>query len=430
MKILNKLIQIRIIFYIINFQIYVINCQQDATPMTLGRAFHTATLVWPKIYFLGGYSELSNYTNDFFYLDVSNPVNKTEGFQFVNLAYLTPNTTISGHNRATTSVGGEPRDTIFLFDGHMGNDSYYASGVIFSFNTTEQNWEFVPFNYGGNEPMRRTSMNAATDNNGKTYLFGGAKELEQSPIQYSNLMNTFDTINKFWGDEPIDSTIIPRDGYTATYIPETGYIFYIGGFGKSFYTKELINMETIDIFDTINNRWLHQKTINPPDEGRVFHTAVLTSDRRIVIFGGADNTTKQPVKNYYEVLDVNTCEWYHSNKGIYVETPYKGHTATLINNDYMFISFGYVFTNGGSRLSNDIFIYKIGDYANFTLVDNFPYQSSNTSPVTQTPNNIRTIKIIAIVSCSVGLLLILIAAFIIYKKYPKKRSIQNILLIE
>jgi hypothetical protein len=70
-----------------------------------------------------------------------------------------------------------------------------------------------------------------------------------------------------------------------------------------------------------------------------FLTYLKANDRRIIVFGGADITTKHPAETYYEVLDVNTFRWYHSNKDIYIEAPYKGHTATLIEN-YMFIAFG------------------------------------------------------------------------------------------
>ncbi|CAB4373938.1 unnamed protein product [Rhizophagus irregularis] len=87
---------------------------------------------------------------------------------------------------------------------------------------------------------------------------------------------------------------------------------------------------------------------NPP-KSRVFHTAVL--------------------KTYYEVLDVNTYKWYHSNKDIYIRAPYKGHTATLVD-DHMLIAFGFVYTKEGNVLSDEILIYNIGDYADFDQVEN------------------------------------------------------------
>src|SRR5688572_14313059 len=73
-NILNKLkIRIQIILYIINFQIIAINCQGN---VTIGRIFHTATLVGKKIYFLDGYIDLKEKidTNHFFCLDISKPL--------------------------------------------------------------------------------------------------------------------------------------------------------------------------------------------------------------------------------------------------------------------------------------------------------------------------------------------------------------------
>jgi hypothetical protein len=63
------------------------------------------------------------------------------------------------------------------------------------------------------------------------------------------------------------------------------------------------------------------------------------NDRRIILFGGADYTTKHPAGTYYEVLDTKTYQWHHNNNGISLRAPYKGHTATLVD-DYMFIAFG------------------------------------------------------------------------------------------
>ncbi|RGB26649.1 hypothetical protein C1646_674627 [Rhizophagus diaphanus] len=431
MKLFNKLVRmLEIIFYLISFQINVINCQQYV-PMK--RAFHTATLVEKKIYFLGGFTELSIYTNDFFTLDVSKSFNQSEGCPFEDLNHLSASV-VPEHNRATTSVGGISKDTFFLFGGDMGSQSKYASEVLQSFNTSKQVWQYVTIN-SGEEPLRRTSMNAVTDNNGKVYLYGGVKELV--PIQYFNTMDTFDTVNKIWFSIDYDITLTPRDGYTATYIPDSGVIIYIGGFGRNFYpyiTSGLLDMGNIDIYDTVRNNWRKQPTKNPP-KSRVFHTAILTNDKRIIIFGGADNTTKHPAETYYEVLDVNTYQWYHSNKDIYIRAPYKGHTATLVG-DHMLIAFGFVYTKEGNVLSDEILIYKIGDYADFDQVENLS-QSPSEPPATEPPatesspqdtKHIKLVIIIAIVSSILGFIIIIIAAFIIYKRY--KKHVKSILFIE
>src|SRR5436190_14986078 len=120
MNLLNKFkIQIKIIIiYIINFQIIAINCQESVNNVTLGRAFHTATLVEKKIYFLGGFIK-GNDTNHFFSLDISNSLapgspDENKILLFDDLTSLASASAIPSHNRATTSVGGSLNESIFL----------------------------------------------------------------------------------------------------------------------------------------------------------------------------------------------------------------------------------------------------------------------------------------------------------------------------
>ncbi|RIA87926.1 hypothetical protein C1645_739755 [Glomus cerebriforme] len=125
-----------------------------------------------------------------------------------------------------------------------------------------------------------------------------------------------------------------RDGHTATFLPDTGEIIYIGGINKGYGLIDIANM-----------------TVNPP-EPRYGHTAVLSKrdffyiysmKLRIVIFGGAHFIIEQPVKTPYVVLDTKTFEWYIGPGDLLTRAPFRHHTATLYN-DYMFISFGkYIF---------------------------------------------------------------------------------------
>src|SRR5581483_554128 len=157
-----------LIFFIYFFQIIVKrNCQQY---VPIGRCFHTATLIGTKIYFLGGATSINsvilqttNYTNDFFYLDISNSFNKTNALPFVNLTNTSSE--IPPHFAAATSVFGEPRDSIFFFGGDMGMYNDYPSKLTISFNTTTQlGWDTVTVSQGSYVPKRRVLMDAITDN--------------------------------------------------------------------------------------------------------------------------------------------------------------------------------------------------------------------------------------------------------------------------
>src|SRR3954452_8525663 len=150
----------QIILYIIYFEIIIINCQQY---VPMGRTFHTATLVETKIYFLGGVLSNNEFTNEFFYLEISKSFDTTKGsLPFVNLSEKSSG--IPAHSKAVASIGGKLRDSIFMFGGiGVFEDSFK---LLYSFNTTQKEWEAVTVVPNGLIPSRRRSMNAVTDNNG------------------------------------------------------------------------------------------------------------------------------------------------------------------------------------------------------------------------------------------------------------------------
>lgn len=76
-------------------------------------------------------------------------------------------------------------------------------------------------------------------------------------------------------------------------------------------------------------------------------------------------------------------------------------------------------------------IYKIGDNADFDEVDSYSIKSidvTDNPQNTNTDTKVKTVKIIAIAVGASGVIIIAIAAFMIYKKYPKKKN--DILFIE
>ncbi|CAG8738997.1 2765_t:CDS:1, partial [Rhizophagus irregularis] len=96
----------------------------------------------------------------------------------------------------------------------------------------------------------------------------------------------------------------------------------------------------------------------------------------------------------------------------------------------------FVYTKEGNVLSDEILIYKIGNYADFDQVENLS-QSPSGPPATEPPamkpspqdtKHIKLVTIIAIISSILGFIIIIIAAFIIYKRY--KKHAKSILFIE
>src|ERR1051325_2720613 len=84
-------------------------------------------------------------------------------------------------------------------------------------------------------------MWVAVTNNDKIYIFGGGLQEGKFPEGYYNSeMDIFDTINKFWTIST--SGLIGRDGHTATLLPDTGEIVYIGGITSNNGTPILIDI--------------------------------------------------------------------------------------------------------------------------------------------------------------------------------------------
>ncbi|RIA81752.1 hypothetical protein C1645_836478 [Glomus cerebriforme] len=358
-----------LIFGIIFFQIIInINCQQY---VPVGKFFHTATLVETKIYFLGGKNNDSISTNDFFFLDISKSFNKTEALPFKN---VTLDLIMPKHYGAGTTVFGKSKNSIFFFGGDMGVLQDKNSSV-YTLDTTKlpSGWQEII----QDTVDRRRLLSVTADNNNKIFLFGGGGGGNFGDTKYIryNTMNIFNISTQDWYVGTIENTLIKREGHTGTFLSDTGEIIYIGGRSDN---GLLIDMTNLDVYDTINDKWVQWSTRNPPEQ-RCLHTAVLTNDNRIILFGGVNGLT--PVKNYYVVLNVKTLEWYHGNGSLSTRAPYRGHTATLYN-DYMFIAFGQ---GTDQQFSDDVLIYIIGDYANFTEVN---YYNVINKIVPKSPNNI------------------------------------------
>src|SRR5205814_391970 len=102
-----------------------------------------------------------------------------------------------------------------------------STHIIASFNLLMQStqWRSITVSQGA-IPDRKQITRAVTGNNDKIYIFGGG--LTDNPGNYYSYgMNIFDTTNKFWSNGPDGS--VGRDGHTATFLPDTGEIIYIGG---------------------------------------------------------------------------------------------------------------------------------------------------------------------------------------------------------
>ncbi|RIB30902.1 hypothetical protein C2G38_2237991 [Gigaspora rosea] len=250
---------------------------------------HIAVLADKKLYFHGG-SNGVNHTNDFFYLDVSQDFSITD-LPWNNLPF--PGT--PRNHQASACKGGKNDDLIFIFGG----------------NVPEKSFSCVNFN-------NRSITIFAGDNHDK-----------------KNDLWIFDSFKLTW--DISDAPNAPQDiimGYSAITLPcET--ILYLGG--KYTSNGGLAPMGILSLYDTVNNNWKILSTSGPTPPSLYYFSAVLTSDRRIIMFGGIGEDASSLGDLW--ILDSETYEWSAGNISNPNDLTIYSHTATLVDN-YMIVAFG------------------------------------------------------------------------------------------
>ncbi|CAG8637504.1 3109_t:CDS:2, partial [Scutellospora calospora] len=292
----------------------------------LGRCFHESVLIGTQLYFLGGIN-----SDEIFYLDVSLP------FDSKKLLWtdLTTNSAIPINSAfATSCVGGQNNNFIFLFEHHKKDNDELNNLITYTFDIKSQEWDIPTIINPTQIPPVIQGINAACNPNGTMYIFGGYNpKLKKS----YNDMYILDSLNLSWKQYLASLSIIKpiiRSDYTATLLP---------------------NSIIISLFDTNIGTWTVMTAENNDViiQARRFHTAVLISDGLIVIYGGASNNNSKVPSPSLAVLDTKpeTYKWYSKqNIGKNIPPPLAYHTATLVG-DYMIITFGAKFS--GEKFDNE-----------------------------------------------------------------------------
>ncbi|RIB30901.1 hypothetical protein C2G38_2151486 [Gigaspora rosea] len=226
---------------------------------------HSAVLTDTKLYFHGGFNGNEN-SNDFFYLDVCQDFSITD-IPWDNLPF--PGT--PRNHQASACIGGENDDLIFMFGGNVTGNPHFTS----KFDITNE---------------KCTNLTSS-----------GRKK---------NDLWIFDSYKLTW-----DISIAPNApqdilGYSAITLPG-GTILYLGG--KYTSNGGLAPMGV--------------GASGPAPPSRYYFSAVLTSDRRIIMFGGIGEDGSNLGDLW--ILDSETYEWSAENitnpNGLTINS----HTATL-----------------------------------------------------------------------------------------------------
>ncbi|OBZ81729.1 Acyl-CoA-binding domain-containing protein 4, partial [Choanephora cucurbitarum] len=210
------------------------------------------------------------------------------------------------------AVVSSDQNRMYLLGGMTNaTDNREVPFQYYTFNFQNNSWTAAPTNTNAtNMPLNRKLFSATYDNANKIYIYGGA--LNSTAI-FNNFFSFDISTNQF---TPLASPNVYRFGHTASYL-SNGKIVVIGGSAQIVQNQTTLNtlvpMSTIHVYDIASNTW-EEKTataVGTMPSTRHVHNAVVTSDNKIIVFGGDNNEQirNKAYLNQVAVLDTNTWQW-------------------------------------------------------------------------------------------------------------------------
>ncbi|CAG8709158.1 15491_t:CDS:2 [Cetraspora pellucida] len=310
-----------------------------------GRYAAASALVDYRLYFIGGQFQDGTISSELFYLDLSTSFNAND---VTSPRWSNLSSTPVASAWATATVGGGSNSILFLIGGIMVPSNHT---MVYSFNTNIENWSNITTSDVLNQRRKGSSLSYDPDS-GKIYIFGGQSISNLS--EWFNEMIIFDSIHFSWSNVTLDSAPSKRSGHTATLL-KTGIIVFIGGW----------ELNDASSTPTLANMSQNAKFINTTIDSRVYHSAVLASDGKIIIYGGSNGTDNRKVLPDLAVLNVSSTQfqWSTPSTTALSSTPRSlvAHTAVMVD-DYMILLFDAA--NDQTHLSLSILIgIIVGDVA-------------------------------------------------------------------
>ncbi|CEP10498.1 hypothetical protein [Parasitella parasitica] len=301
----------------------------------------------------GGENATNHYINDFYRL---NQLPNTFSWEAVTQINAPPGT-YYGQAVMTTN-----ESQMYLMGG-MANGTenrvlplqYYR----FAFDTNTWTAATTNANVSSNItiPANRKLFSANYDSsNNKIYIFGGS--LNQTLV--FNDLWSFDTTTQQFTQLPpaADSTYAH-----TTSLLSNGQLVVIGGVSQDRTTGQLglASMANIRVFDTKTNQWDVKVATsadgNPLPSVRSVHNAVVTTDDKIIIFGG-DNGEGPRTKaflNSVSILDTKTWQWTSPHADGILPSRRSYASAGFFNNKYLTVAFG----TASDTYYNDINVFDL-----------------------------------------------------------------------
>ncbi|CAB4427979.1 unnamed protein product [Rhizophagus irregularis] len=201
------------------------------------------------------------------------------------------------------------------------------------------------------------------------YRFGGNFQPSGNPV-INNKMNILDIHTRVWRS---NGAPVGMYDHTGTLLPN-GYIVYIGGR----FSELLVNMSKLLLYNTNDDTWTPKETFGDTPTPRAYHSAVLTQDGRIIVYGGIDGTAADDLV----ILDTSQANYTWSIANVSTKSPlsHTYHTATLVGH-YMIVIFGKNNEFITQTTKNEVFILDTSDKSNYKWISKFdPNLTSPTTP--------------------------------------------------
>ncbi|CAG8728486.1 11729_t:CDS:2, partial [Acaulospora morrowiae] len=249
------------------------------------RFAHSAVLVRRRIYVFGGQLPSQQPDNGMFLLSFTGTNNTAP----LNWTDLSPVSKVPVNISWSTAVFGKSLKTIFAFGGIMLDSMGNQTGLLLKFNITSRTWEKITAS--GTPPVNRRECQAVIDDANKIYIFGGSTSSAtgSNTTKWLNDMIILDTIKMSW---------------------------------------------SISLYDTKADSWSVKVATGHNIDGRASHSAVLTNDSKIIVYGGFKDENEVAAFPQLIMLDTNNSTFTWSAPPVNTVTAppaLKLHTGRYLN---------------------------------------------------------------------------------------------------
>ncbi|GES72845.1 hypothetical protein GLOIN_2v1641931 [Rhizophagus clarus] len=317
------------------------------------------------------------FSKEYYYLDVKNSfgVGAGDPIPWVDLSSVSQ---ILPTHAWSAFLNCGLNDTIILYIGEYGTPATAnVANSVYTYRISSQLWSNPTTINPPRFNLHSSSQTVCDVNTGKMYRFSGNQPAGTNPPPVINNMDILDTSTLTWRTGSTVNAPEGRFDHTGTLLPN-GYIVYIGGTLASGGTAD---MSKLPLYSINDDTWTTTNVPGYSPTPRAYHSAVLTQDGRIIVYGGV--TGNGAAIDDLVVLDTSQTVYTWSKANVTTNSPLSRfyHTATLVG-DYMIVVFGRNNLYLPPPTSNEVFILDTSDKTNYKWVRDFDPNPKPPTPST------------------------------------------------